>query len=284
MNKIGFIDYYIDEWHANQYVKWIPEAARGGQFQVAYAWAMIDKPGGVTTEDWCKNNNVALAASIEELVDKCDSIVVLSPDNPEMHLELSQIPLASGKPVYIDKTFAPDLASATAMFDRAAQYNTPMYSTSALRYAPELTGYKGPGTLGEDITLVASKGAGHYENYLVHQLEMVVKCIGLGAKRAICNVAGEAPMIVYEYSDGRNAIVHCLPWVDFHLELLTKDGAGTSIPISSDFWPAFIDDMLSFFITKQPPVSREETCEVISMVEAGIKAIKSPGQWVDLSK
>ncbi|NLB43262.1 MAG: hypothetical protein GX815_13620 [Clostridiales bacterium] len=284
MNKIGFIDYYIDEWHANQYVKWIPDSIKGEQFEVSYAWAMIDKPGGITTQDWCNNNNVVLAASIEELVDKSDSIIVLSPDNPEMHVSLSQIPLASGKPVYIDKTFALDLHSAVEMFDRAAKYNTPMYSTSALRYAPELTGYNGPGNLGEDIALIASKGPGHYENYLVHQLEMVVRCIGLGAQRAICNVAGKAPMIVYEYGDGRNSIVHCMSWTEFGLELLTKGGEGISIPISSSYWLVFIEELLAFFITKQPPVSREETCEVIGMVEAGIKAIKNPRRWTDISK
>ena len=45
MKKIGFIDYYISEWHANSYPKWIEEAneALGTDYKVAYAWAEVDK-------------------------------------------------------------------------------------------------------------------------------------------------------------------------------------------------------------------------------------------------
>lgn len=280
MNKIGFIDYYLDEWHANQYVKWINDLARGSRHRVSYAWALIDNPSGISTAVWCKNNNVSQATTIEDLVDKCDSIVVLSPDNPEMHVRLSEIPLTSGKPVYIDKTFATDLRSAKLMFERAEKYNTPMYSTSALRYASELTEYKWPGILGKDIAMVAARGPGYFDNYCVHQLEMVTKCIGLGVKRAICTVSEVTPMVTYDYDDGRRSVIHCMPWADFGLEIRAKNGEGVSLPIRSNFWPAFIDDLLEFFELKQPTVRKEETYEVISMVEAGKKAIQSPDIWI----
>jgi hypothetical protein len=284
LNKIGFIDYYLDEWHANQYVKWIHDPARGGKHQVSYAWAEIDRPGGISTADWCRNNNVQQAASIEELVEKCDSIVVLSPDNPEMHVSLSEIPLASGKPVYIDKTFALDVHSAAQMFDRAAKYHTPMYSTSALRYAVELAEYKGPGTLGKDIALVAAHGPGQFGNYSIHQIEMVVMSIGLGAKRAICTVSGNSPMVTYDYGDGRRSVVHCMPWAGFGLEVLAQNGEGASLSIEKDFWPSFIDNLLAFFDTKQPAVPKEETLEAVAMVETGLKAIENPDQWIAVEK
>ncbi|MDD4681067.1 MAG: hypothetical protein PHP79_09350 [Clostridia bacterium] len=283
MNKIGFIDYYLDEWHAHQYVKWIPEAAKGGQFEVAYAWAQIDRRGGTSTEEWCKNNQVKRAISIEELVDKCDSIVVLSPDHPEMHAHLSEVALSSGKPVYIDKTFTLDLESARQMFLRAEKCNTPMYSTSALRYAPELTQYNGPGTLGKDIALVAARGPGEFRNYSVHQLEMVVKSIGLGAKRGICTVSGSAPMVTYDYGDGRYSIVHCMPWTSTSsLEIQAKNGEGISLSISGGFWPVFIDHLLDFFASKEAAVYKEETLEVVSLVETGLRTIERPGQWISI--
>ena len=41
MKKIGFIDYYLSEWHANNYPAWINEAADklGLDCKVAYGWA-----------------------------------------------------------------------------------------------------------------------------------------------------------------------------------------------------------------------------------------------------
>ena len=58
MKKIGFVDYYISEWHANNYPKWIAEACErlGVEYKVAYAWAELDVSpvDGLTTDDWCK--------------------------------------------------------------------------------------------------------------------------------------------------------------------------------------------------------------------------------------
>ena len=117
MTKLGFIDYYLDEWHANNYPAWIKEAS-GGETEVAYAYALIDSPkaGGRTTDQWCKDFNICRCASIEEIVEKCDGLIVLSPDDCQMHEQLSELPLKSGKPVYIDKTFAPSLQAAKNIF------------------------------------------------------------------------------------------------------------------------------------------------------------------------
>ena len=108
--KIGFIDYYLDEWHANNYPAWI-EKASGGAYTVAYAYGEIDSPlGGKTTAQWCDAMHVERCESIDALIEKSDCIIVLSPDNPEQHWALCQKPLRSGKRVYVDKTFRADRA------------------------------------------------------------------------------------------------------------------------------------------------------------------------------
>ena len=52
MKKIGFIDYYLDEWHANNYPAWIEEYNRkhGTDFKVAFAFAEKEVPpkGGLS--------------------------------------------------------------------------------------------------------------------------------------------------------------------------------------------------------------------------------------------
>ena len=106
MKKIGFIDYYLDEWHANNYPKFIKDAV-GDEFVIAYAYGEIDKPDGKTNREWADSFGVELLGSIDEVVEKSDVLIVLSPDNPERHWELCQKPFRSGKRVYVDKTFAP---------------------------------------------------------------------------------------------------------------------------------------------------------------------------------
>ena len=52
MKIVGFIDYYLDEWHANNYPRIINELTEG-EFQVKYAYGKIDSPiGGITNAEW----------------------------------------------------------------------------------------------------------------------------------------------------------------------------------------------------------------------------------------
>lgn len=41
MKTIGLVDYFIDEWHSNNYIVWIRELCEkyGYAFEVKYAWA-----------------------------------------------------------------------------------------------------------------------------------------------------------------------------------------------------------------------------------------------------
>ena len=51
--KVGFIDYYLDEWHANHYPKMLRDISNG-EVEVAYAYGKIPSPiTGKTSEEWC---------------------------------------------------------------------------------------------------------------------------------------------------------------------------------------------------------------------------------------
>ena len=101
MKKIGFIDYYISEWHANSYPKWIEEAnaTLGTDYKVAYAWAEMDKSplDNVTTAEWCEKFGAEKCETIEELCEKSDVILILAPSNPETHLKYAKVALTYGK-------------------------------------------------------------------------------------------------------------------------------------------------------------------------------------------
>lgn len=43
MKKIGFIDYYLDEWPANNYPEMLKKEC-GDEMQVCYAYGKIDSP------------------------------------------------------------------------------------------------------------------------------------------------------------------------------------------------------------------------------------------------
>lgn len=282
MKKIGFVDFFLDEWHANNYPQWIREncSSIGRDCDVSYAWAETGKPGGLDTDSWCSRFGVKALSSIEELVEKSDYIIVLSPDNPEHHERLSRIPLISGKPVYIDKTFSPDFLSGVRMFNLAEQHGTPMFSSSALRFAKELSDYPNSKVNRESLEFIATLGPGYYSNYSVHQFEMIVSLAGPGAKRIKSLSTGNSRLLAVEYADGRRASMLQMQQAPFQVSLQLKDGDGVFINQCSDIFQRLIHSILDFFETGKPPVPKEETLEVMALIEAGSKALTNYDTWI----
>lgn len=278
MKKIGFIDFYLDEWHANNYPAWIQEAS-GGELEVAYAYAVIDSPkGGLSTDGWCKKYGITRCYSMEEVVEKSDCLIVLSPDNAEMHEGLCQLPLRSGKPTYVDKTFAPDGDTARRIFAVAEGYGTPCYSSSALRYAAE---YRDICRYG--VTAVTSVGpSSSFETYCIHQLEPIMMLIDSPVEKVMYIPAERSHTVLLSFADGRQAsMTGFLDGAAFTLNV-AAEGGNSSASAKSDFFHEFILELCDFLQTGEEKVSHEETIRIMDVRGAAIRAEKTPFQWVSL--
>jgi hypothetical protein len=282
MKKIGFIDHYIDEWHANNYPNWIRNSSRKDQFELRLAWQEATPPGKRSLEEWCREFAMQPAASAAQVVEQSDCLIVLSPDNPERHEDLCDLPLRSGKPVYVDKTFAPDLATAKRLFEKAEQHRTPMYSSSALRYVEKLE--SAVREIGRQrVKFVATRGPGEWSNYSVHQLEPLVMLLGTGAFR-VRHVGNEqARVLVVDYRDGRRGLLTQTADHPFGFSAQYADRAVT-IDDVGDFFPRFIEAMLAFFETRQAPVPKKQTLEIMALLEAGGQAIAARDKWVKVPR
>lgn len=275
MLKIGFIDYYLDEWHANNYPAWIREAS-GGEVEVAYAFGEIDSPkGGLTTEKWCETMGVQHCRTIEELIEKSDALIVLSPDNCERHEALCRLPLRSGKRTYVDKTFAPDYAAARRIFDMAEAGKTSCWSTSALRFAEEYAAVDKQG-----ISAVNSWGPGDFETYVIHQLEPMMMLIGAPAKRVMALAREAWYTLVVEFADGRTGTISGFEKGSPFRMHFARSTENTQVTVASDFFQAFIRELVRYFRTGVIPVPHEETLAIMAARGAGLEAMKTPGQWV----
>lgn len=278
MKTIGFIDHYLDEWHANNYPKWIRESALGSEFELTLAWEETTPEGKRPLAEWCREYGLRPAAGLAQVVEECDCLVVLSPDNPERHEELCDLPLRSGKPVYVDKTFAPDLAAAKRLFAEAEQHGTPLYSCSALRYVESLERARQE-LAGQRVDYVAARGPGKWEIYAVHQFEPLVMLLGLGACRVMSVGSATARMLVVDYPDGRRGSL--LQTAEHPFGFSVQVGDRTLVlDDMGDFFPRFIAAMLAFFQTGEIPVPKEQTLEIMALIEAGGAALASPDTWV----
>ncbi len=269
MIKIGFADLYLGEWHADNYPGWIEKAAAelGIDAKLCYAWAKTS-PSPVTgesTEEWCKKTGAVPLASLEELCEKSDAVVVLAPSNPEVHPELAGTVLPFGKPTYIDKTFAEDLAAAQAITDLAAASGTAFFSTSALRYASELKAHaSAPG----DITLTG--GGSNLGEYIVHLAEMVI-CLGRGdfSSVEVKRNGGDRDILI-RHPNGTCTRLRYSPKLGYGISSCLGE-----TQITSDFFGGLIREMLVFFSTGRAPFAVSETLAVMTLRDAILSADKN---------
>ena len=288
MKKIGFIDNFLSEWHANNYPGMIcvNERAKALGLEVCYAYAKTDVSpyDGVTTDEWCAEHKVEKCRSIEELVDKSDFIAVLSPDNPELHYELSEYALKSGKPTYIDKTFAPDKATAVRLFELAKQYGTPVYSTSSLRFADELAPYR---ESREGAISCMTVGCFTFDIYAIHIFEMMCTIMKRGAKRMMCVQSGRNRNILVDYGNGRSASFLQMhtddPYgVPFITSAEMPDGSAHYYTIQDGYQQRFVEHLVDFFATGTPQVDSGETIDLMGMLDTARKALCKPFVWFDI--
>jgi hypothetical protein len=260
MKKIGFVDYFISEWHANNYPAWIEKASEelGLDYKVCYAWAEDDVShvDGVTTDEWCAKFGVERCSTIEELCEKSDFIVILAPSHTEKHLPYAKIVLKYGKRTYIDKTFAPNLKEAKEMFELGEKYGTPIFTTSALRYATELDDIKDPKFLN------VWGGGGNFPEYSIHQIEMVIKLMNVGHKSVNVSKTEKGCVCDIVMEDGRKVQLNYAP--DFAFAIESENG---KVNIASSFFDFLIVDILKFFETGAVSFDKEQTLMAMDLRE-----------------
>ena len=279
MKKIGFIDCFLSNWHANNYPAWIRESCqeRGLEYEVAYAWAEVEVSprDNKTTDQWCTENNVTRCNSIEEICEKSDVLFILAPTNPEKHLEYAKIALKYGKRTYIDKTFAPNYEEAAAIFALADQYGTQCFSTSALRYGTELDTFVNP-------TKIVTTGAGRTpDEYIVHQVEMIVKLLGCNTKAVKCTKESET-RIVYDiaFADGKSATAIWDQSKPFTATSINENGEEDMKAINSPFFKILLDKIVVFFETGEVDFDRVETLTGMKLREY---MLANEGEWVEVA-
>ena len=286
MLKIGFADYYLDNWHANNYPQFLREviSRMGYDARLTEAYGMHTAPSGITNEQWCREHNMHPAASMQEMIDAVDAIVVIAADDSRWHEEVCQLPLRSGKPVFVDKTFAYDTAEAKRMFALAKEYHTPVFSSSAQRYCQDILDWQKGHP--ERPCFVSTVGPHSLDNYGVHQLEPIEALMGPGVQRLKAFAVGTGvTQLILDYGNGRMAsfMQSPQPWAEFNF-MVSEDGATGKRLVSDDrnFYHNLMHAMLDFFVTGVSPVPEEETMEIISIIETARKARLKPDTWFTL--
>jgi hypothetical protein len=255
MKRLGFIDHVLDNWHANVYVDVLRNQLKHREFDVTGCMASDHDAG----QRWASQHDVPYFSDVRAMNERVDACVILAPSNPERHLELCQRVFPLGKPTFVDKTFAPNLAIARDIFALAARHRVPVQTSSALRYTNVQAVAK---QLGRVQHMVAWGGGSSFAEYAIHVVEMIVSCMADAQAVSLMRRGGDPfSQLLINFTGGRTTVgnVYLTGDTPFAASLTSADKT-VHVPVDvPSLYTNAISATLDFFESGTPNVPREQS-------------------------
>jgi predicted dehydrogenase len=289
--RIGIIG--LDTSHSEVFTKMINAGgAEMGGYKVVAAYphgskdivsALKMKPAIIEA---VKKEGVEILDSIDALLKKVD-VVLLETNDGRPHLQQALPVFKAGKRMFIDKPVAPSLSEARSIFKAAQEFNSPVFTSSALRFDVNVqkvvSGSIGKVT-GADVYTPAEIDKNHMDLawYAIHGVEMLFTVMGPGCKK-VSRVHDEGTdLVTGVWEDGRIGTVRAI-------RKGTAGIAGTAFgekgiaqlgPFSS--YQPLVSEMITFFQTGKPPVTAEQTLEIFAFIDAADKSKRKNGAAISM--
>ncbi|MGK2862733.1 MAG: Gfo/Idh/MocA family protein [Chitinophagaceae bacterium] len=246
----------------------------------------ISRLAGFTKE--MEDLGVPLVSSIEELIDKTD-VILLETNDGRLHLEQALPVLKAGKKLFIDKPLAASLGSVLAIFEAAKKYNTPVFSSSSLRYfeniqdiIPEKMGR----ITGADTFSPATLEKAHSDLfwYGIHGVEMLYTVLGTNCKNVSRLFTGETDIVTGHWDDNRIGSFRGLRTgkMDYGGIVFGEKDIVTIKPGKDYGYRSMMMKTVEFFQTGKPPVSPEETIGIYTFMAAAEESSRNNGILVSI--
>jgi predicted dehydrogenase len=229
-----------------------------------------------------------IVGSIEELCQKVDGVMLESVDG-RPHLEQAKIVIAAGKPLWVDKPVADDLADVIELFRLAKENNVPCWSSSAMRYDEGVAGAQGNEELGQivacDVFGSSSWAEKHPSLYLygIHAVEPLFTVMGPGCETVQRTKTDGVDLVIGVWKGGRIGTFRDLRGgkTDFTTIIYGKN---KMITAKSSGYAPLLKQIVKFFQTGNPPVPAEETIEIYAFMSAADESQAQGGAPVSIAE
>jgi len=261
--RIGFVDDDLNNFHANTYHQLLRGELKERGFELAGCTASQADEG----RQWADERDVAFFDDPAELDKEVDCYMILAPGSPHTHLPLCERILPFGKPTFVDKTFAPDLATAERIFALADRHGAPIQTSSALRYTDvqRVAESSGP------IRHICAWGGGRsFDEYAIHPIEMVVSCMGSEAIALLRRGPEPESQLLVEFADQRTAVINVFtgPRTPFAAVITTREKTEWVQVDTSRLFHDALSAILDFCGTGESGIPRAETLTIHRILDA----------------
>jgi predicted dehydrogenase len=230
---------------------------------------------------------VAMVDSIDQLLKQVDVVMILSIDGRKHLAEVRPV-FAAGRPVFVDKPIAGSLAEAIEIFRLADQHQVPCFSSSALRFAKQTANIRRDPRLGELVgcdQYAPCTLEPHHPDFFwygIHGVEPLLTIMGPGCASVTRVHSDGTDMAVGLWKDGR---IGTFRGIRAGQRGYGSTVFGTKGIVSGggfDGYEPLIIEIIRFFKTGKPPVTAEQTLEVIAFMEAADESKRRGGSPVTL--
>ena len=227
---------------------------------------------------------IPLVDKPEDLIGKVDGMLIESQEGGR-HWERARLYLEAGIPCYVDKPFTCSTADAHKIIDLATKKGLPVFSSSSLRYAPEMVKYVNSDAHGKILgaethgpASLHDRNPGLY-HYGIHAVEMLYALMGRGCDRVTCLHEKDVDLVTGHWRDGRIGCVRgiragkadygCVAFAEKSIDI---------IPVNTRFiYRELLKQIVGFFQTKQSPLDPRITLEIVAFIEAAFKSGNNHG-------
>jgi predicted dehydrogenase len=219
-----------------------------------------------------RKSGVRIASTIEDAATDADAFLLESVDG-RVHLEQFRR-IASGKPVFVDKPAASSTADFIEMMKIAEETNTPFFSSSALRYCPEILKVAADDSVGKVLgasTSTPMQIEPHHPElfwYGIHGVEALAALLGPGCQSVVRRETENCVLVAGQWNDGRQGTLWALKTANPVYSFVRYGDKSVSCAAGFSGYQNLVQEIGKFFVTRKPPVSAEATREILAFMEA----------------
>ncbi len=234
-----------------------------------------------------RQKGIRIVDSIPELLQQVDAVLLESVDGGP-HRAQAQLVIEAGKPLFIDKPVAGSLADAIAIYDLAREHQVPCFSSSALRFGPQIIRYRDP-EAAATVKGCSTWGPCSIQPpmpdlfyYGVHGVEMLFTIMGTGCQTVTRSGSADTDVVVGIWDDGRIGSFRGIRAGKAEFGAIVYEENQIARIEWTDGYRPLVEEIARFFRTGVPPVSAEETIEMFAFMEAADESLRQGGVPVSL--
>lgn len=232
---------------------------------------------------------IEMVSSIDELLRKCDAVMIFSMDGRE-HLKQATPVLNAGKRLFISRPLASSPEDAVAILKLAAETKTPCWASSQHRFSTGFSGMRNHPEVGKVLGCDVYGGwaidAPEADQFTrpLHSIETMYAIMGPGVASVTCTSTPTAELITATWKDGRVGTYRGIKKgaVKYSATVFGDKGVapagiyGHGVPVKGIVptddkyvgYEGLAIEMAKFLKGGPPAVSAAETLEIFALMQA----------------